>query len=180
MNIEENQNLTFKKFSKKNENEPAAPISQIINIDKLAFQPEIKNSEIMLAILELCIFKDKYNIKYRSKTREFWKCVEKDYRFKKIFRNLKAGTLRNYWINIRFSENFEKFIEIVKNNKDFIDKKENKVRKLTRGISTFILCEGNDKNFEEFYSSFQLINTKFLDDKNKKGFIGKKLGRGNK
>ena len=73
----------------------------IIDLPKLSMQSEIRHSEIILAILEICTFNKKYNYDCSNNTKAFWDRVVQEGILKKIFKNFKSETLRKYWKIIR-------------------------------------------------------------------------------
>ena len=97
------------------------PIQAIIDLPKLAGKSEIQNSEIILAIFEICTFNKKYNYECSNNTKAFWERVVGEGVLKKIFRNFKSETLRKYWKIIRLTGDNDKFIEIVRHNEKFIN-----------------------------------------------------------
>ena len=135
----------------------------IIDLHKLSGQSEIKNSEIILAILEICTFNKKYNYDCSNNTKAFWERVADEEVLKKIFKSFKSETLRKYWKIIRLAGNNDKYIETVKKNEKFINNPIFKLLPIINAISSFIQTEEN--NFEEFFLSF--------NSKDKKDFIHK-------
>ena len=163
---------TEKKEINENENEnkdieaPKIDLSDkesIIDLHKLSGQSEIKNSEIILAILEICTFNKKYNYDCSNNTKAFWERVADEEVLKKIFKSFKSETLRKYWKIIRLAGNNDKYIETVKKNEKFINNPIFKLLPIINAISSFIQTEEN--NFEEFFLSF--------NSKDKKDFIHK-------
>ena len=77
----------------------------IIDLPKLSMQSEIKNSDIILAILEICTFNKKYNYDCSNNTKAFWDRVVQEEILQKIFKNFKSETLRKYWKVIRNAGN---------------------------------------------------------------------------
>ena len=110
---------------------PAQPSSikdGIIDLMKLSTQHEIKNSEIILAIIEICTFNKKYNYDCSNNTKAFWDRVVEEGILKKIFKSFKGETLRKYWKIIRNAGNNEKFVEAVR---DFFTEFNSKSKKST-------------------------------------------------
>ena len=141
-----------------------SPIKDIIiDLPKLSMQSEIKNSDIILAILEICTFNKKYNYDCSNNTKAFWDRVVQEEILKKIFKNFKSETLRKYWKIIRNAGNTEKFVEAVRKNEKFINNPVFKLLPLINAIAYYIQTEETD--FEEFFSVF--------NSKNKKNFSPK-------
>ena len=141
-----------------------SPIKDIIiDLPKLSMQSEIKNSDIILAILEICTFNKKYNYDCSNNTKAFWDRVVQEEILQKIFKNFKSETLRKYWKIIRNAGNTEKFVEAVRKNEKFINNPVFKLLPLINAIAYYIQTE--ETNFEEFFSVF--------NSKNKKNFSPK-------
>ena len=138
-----------------NDNDP--PTETIIDLGVLAGKSEIRNSDIILAIFEICTFNKKYKYDCSNNTKAFWERVVGEDILKKIFRNFKSETLRKYWKIMRLTGNNEKYIDIVKHNEKFINNPVFKLLPIINGISTYIQTNPDKQNFEEYYTS---INSK--------------------
>ena len=125
----------------------------IIDLPKLSNQSEIKNSDIILAILEICTFNKKYNYDCSNNTKAFWERVVTEDILKKIFKNFKSETLRKYWKIIRLAGNNTKFLETVKHNEKFINNPVFKLLPIINAISSFV--QTDEKNFEEYFASLK-------------------------
>jgi hypothetical protein len=162
---EEDQN------TKKNENNEASNNNEvnqqetIIDLTKLAGQSEIKNSDIILAIFEICTFNKKYNYECSNNTKAFWERVVDEEILKKIFKNFKSETLRKYWKIIRLTGDNNKFIDIVKHNEKFINNPVFKLLPIINGISSFIQSNTDQKNFEDYFSSLNSKDKKPITHK---------------
>ena len=130
----------------------------IIDLPKLSTQAEIKNSEIILAIVEICTFNKKYNYDCSNNTKAFWDRVVEEGILKKIFKNFKSETLRKYWKIIRNAGNNEKFVEAVRKNEKFINNPVFKLLPLINAIAYYI--QTDEKDFEEFFAEFNAKNKK--------------------
>ena len=155
----ENTNETKNDQTKNNNeiNQANQTVGTIIDLPKLASQSEIQNSDIILAIFEICTFNKKYNYECSNNTKTFWERVVGEEILKKIFRQFKSETLRKYWKIIRLTGNNEKFIEIVRHNEKFINNPIFKLLPIINGISSFIQINPEKKSFEEYFTS---INSK--------------------
>ena len=138
-----------------NSNGPNQTTEAIIDLPKLSNQSEIKNSDIILAILEICIYNKKYNYDCSNNTKAFWDRVVGEEILQKIFKNFKSETLRKYWKIIRMAGNNSKFIETVKHYEKFINNPVFKLLPIINAISSFVQTE--EKNFENY---FLLYNSK--------------------
>ena len=134
---------------------PASNVSikdTIIDLPKLSMQSEIKNSDIILAILEICTFNKKYNYDCSNNTKAFWDRVVEEGILKKIFKNFKSETLRKYWKIIRNAGNTEKFVEAVRRNEKFINNPVFKLLPLVNALAYYI--QTDEQDFEEFFGVF--------------------------
>lgn len=147
-----------KEISNNNDSKPQnKPTETIIDLPKLAGQSEIQNSDIILAIFEICTFNKKYNYECSNNTKAFWERVVGEEVLKKIFRNFKSETLRKYWKIIRLAGDNDKFIDIVRHNEKFINNPVFKLLPIINGISSYIQTNPEKKSFEEYFTS---INSK--------------------
>ena len=135
----------------------------IIDLPKLSTQSEIKNSDIILAILEICTYNKKYNYDCSNNTKAFWDRVVDEEILKKIFKSFKSETLRKYWKIIRMAGNNKKFIDTVKHNEKFINNPVFKLLPIINAIASFV--QNEEKSFEDYFISF--------NSKDKKGLINK-------
>ena len=135
----------------------------IIDLMKLSTQHEIKNSEIILAIIEICTFNKKYNYDCSNNTKAFWDRVVEEGILKKIFKNFKGETLRKYWKIIRNAGNNEKFVEAVRKNEKFINNPVFKLLPLVNAIAYYI--QTDEKNFEDFFTEFNAKTKKSITPK---------------
>ena len=124
----------------------------IIDLPKLSNQSEIKNADIILAILEICTYNKKYNYNCSNNTKAFWERILDEEILKKIFKNFKSETLRKYWKIIRLAGNNSKFIETVKHNEKFINNPVFKLLPIINAIVSFIQTQ--EKNFEDYFITF--------------------------
>ena len=143
---------------------PVPPIKDlIIDLPKLSMQSEIRNSDIILAILEICTFNKKYNYDCSNNTKAFWDRVVEEGILKKIFKNFKSETLRKYWKIIRNAGNTEKFVEAVRKNEKFINNPVFKLLPLINALAYYIHTD--EKDFEEFFGVFNAKNKKNFSPK---------------
>ena len=135
----------------------------IIDLPKLSTQSEIRNSDIILAILQICTFNKKYNYDCSNNTKAFWDRVVEEGILKKIFKNFKSETLRKYWKIIRNAGNTEKFVEAVRKNEKFINNPVFKLLPLINALAYYI--QTDEKDFEEFFGVFNAKNKKNFSPK---------------
>ena len=126
-------------------------IDLIMDLPKLSTKSYITNTDIILSILEICTFNKRYNYDCSNNTKAFWDRVVKEGILKKIFKNFKSETLRKYWKIIRQTGNNDKYLEVVKQNEDFINNNGFKLLPIINTISTFITTPPKDQNFEEYF-----------------------------
>jgi hypothetical protein len=148
-NLETNNNSSDSKPKENKTN-----VDLIMDLPKLSMQTNITNSDIILAIFEICTFNKKYNYECSNNTKAFWDRVVKEGILKKIFKNFKSETLRKYWKIIRQTQNNEKFMEIVRQNEKFINNPLYKLLPIINGISQYITSPPDEKQtFEEYFLS---------------------------
>jgi len=126
-------------------------IDLIMDLPKLSTKSYITNTDIILSILEICTFNKRYNYDCSNNTKAFWDRVVKEGILKKIFKNFKSETLRKYWKIIRQTGNNDKYLEVVKQNEDFINNNGFKLLPIINTISTFIATPPKEQNFEEYF-----------------------------
>ena len=155
-NLETNNNTNETKIQESPQN-----LQIIMDLQKLSMQSEITNSDVILAIFEICTFNKRYNYECSNNTKAFWDRVVQEGILKKIFKNFKSETLRKYWKIIRQTGNNEKFMEIVRQNENFINNPLFKLLPIINGISTYITSPPEEKqSFEEYSSSINVIKEK--------------------
>ena len=141
-------------------------IDMIIDLPKLSLQSDITNSDIILAIFEICTFNKKYNYECSNNTKAFWDRVVSEGILKKIFKNFKSETLRKYWKIIRQTGNNEKFMEIVRKNENYINNPLFKLLPIINGISSYIVSiPDENQTFEEYFNSITIQKEKKVASK---------------
>ena len=136
----------------KTENDQLKNEELIIDLNKLAGQKEIKNSDLILAILEICTFPKKYNYECSNNTKAFWDRVVNEGLLSQIFKNFKSETLKKYWKIIRSAGNNEKYLQTIKANIKYINNPIFKLLPIINGVTAFV--KSNKNNFEEFFCKF--------------------------
>jgi len=161
INTEQKNQEEQKPGDQKPENNEENKINEaIIDLPKLAAQSEIQNSDIILAIFEICLFNKKYNYECSNNTKAFWDRVVGEELLKKIFKNFKSETLRKYWKIIRVTGENEKFIEIVKKNDKFINNPVFKLLPIINGISSYIQLDSDEQSFQDYFTSIAIKEKK--------------------
>ena len=95
-------------------------LSNIINLSELK-GTEIKNSKLLLALIEICINSKKYGINLANKSRIFWDEVYHIADFEDIFKSFKGETLRKYWRIISDIGKMGKVVRTIKKYENQID-----------------------------------------------------------
>ena len=126
-------------------------VNLIMDLPKLSTKLHITASDIILSILEIFTFNKRYNYECSNNTKAFWDRVVKEGILKKIFKNFKSETLRKYWKIIRQTGDNDKYIEVVKQNENFINNNGFKLLPIVNTISTFITSPPKNQNFEEYF-----------------------------
>ena len=162
MDTEQVQNLDTNNITSEIKNqETQQNVDMIIDLPKLSLQSDITNSDIILAIFEICTFNKKYNYECSNNTKSFWDRVVSEGILKRIFKNFKSETLRKYWKIIRQTGNNEKFMEIVKQNENYINNPLFKLLPIINGISTYIVSPPDEnQTFEEYFNSITIQKEK--------------------
>ena len=148
-----------------NNEEKKENLDVIMDLPKLSFKTNITNSDIMLAIFEICTFNKKYNYECSNNTKAFWDRVVDEGILKKIFKNFKSETLRKYWKIIRQTGDNDKFMEIIRNNENFINNPNFKLLPIINGISNYITSPPKDQTFEEYFNSINSPKEKKVEKK---------------
>ena len=133
--------------------------NEIIDLPKLSLKKVMTNTDIILSIIEICTYNRKYNYDCSNNTKAFWDRVAAEGILKKIFKNFKSETLRRYWKVIRQSENTLKFLEVVKQNQNFINNPNFKLMTLVNAIAYFI--QTTETDFESFFAVFNFSDNSF-------------------
>ena len=154
---EENQHTVPLESENNDSNQKNLQVEAIVDLGKLIRQSEIRNSDVILTIFEICTFNKKYNYDCSNNTKAFWERVVNEDILKKIFKNFKSETLRKYWKMMRLAGNNDKYIEIVRQNEDFINNPVFKLLTIINGITTYIQTNSN-KNFEDYFTSLNSKN----------------------
>ena len=114
---------------------------EIVDVNEIMKKDNLKNSEYILCIFEVCTNKKSYKLYNTDTTRKFWDEVMEHEIFKKIFDAFKGETLRKYWRCIREANNNKKYIQLVKEYSDIIDNPMFKLLPVINGIANFIKNE---------------------------------------
>lgn len=122
--------------------------SSIIDISSLVNKENLKNSDYILVIIEICQNARKYKLGFSNTSKNFWDKVMEKEEIGKILRLFKAETIRKYWRVIREAKATEKIIEIVKENSDIINNPSFKLLPIINHIVSFI--NSKEDSFEEF------------------------------
>ena len=122
--------------------------SSIIDISSLVNKENLKNSDYILVIIEICQNARKYKLGFSNTSKNFWDEVMEKEEIGKILRLFKAETIRKYWRVIREAKTTKKIIEIVKENSDIINNPSFKLLPIINHIVSFI--NSKEDSFEEF------------------------------
>lgn len=109
-------------------------LKEIINPKEL-IEEGVNNSGIILCIIDIALNKKKYHYCVSPNTDNFWEVVVKNDIFENIFFKYKGSTLRKYWKIINSTKNINKFIKIIKNNRNLIDKTKLRILTIIKIIS---------------------------------------------
>lgn len=120
-----------KKFTAKNHNYELQKASNMtvnhfIDIFELSEKIEYKNSDIILAIIEIALNSAFYKIPYSNRSNHFWEEVVLYNQLKRLFQFYRPETIKKYWRLINYKNNAEKCADVVISSKKFIDEKNPK------------------------------------------------------
>jgi hypothetical protein len=101
------------------------PIDQVIDLSELK-TGKVSNSQLLLALIEICMNAKKYGINLLNKSRVFWDEVYNQKDFENIFKNFKAETLRKYWRIISEIGDLQGVINTIKSFEDVINQENAK------------------------------------------------------
>ena len=130
----------------------------IVDVNEIMKKDNLKNSEYILCIFEVCTNKKSYKLYNTDTTRKFWDEVMEHEIFKKIFDAFKGETLRKYWRCIREANNNKKYIQLVKEHSDIIDNPMFKLLPVINGIANFI--KSKKDNIQDFFQNLFHKNKK--------------------
>lgn len=149
-NLENNNSTNTSNNGSKNKS--TVPIIDVImDLPKLSNKSKITNTDLILSIFEICTFNKRYNYECSNNTKAFWDRVVQEGILKKIFKNFKSETLRKYWKIMRQTGNNEKYIEIVRQNENFINNNGFKLLPIINTISNYIITPPKDQTFESYF-----------------------------
>lgn len=149
----------------------------IMDLLKLSTKSHITNTDIILSIFEICTFNKRYNYECSNNTKSFWDRVVKEGILKKIFKNFKSETLRKYWKIMRLTGNNEKYMEIVRENEDFINNNGFKLLPIINTIATYVTNPPKNQNFPDFFIETNPKEIKEMKEIIKKEVIPEKLDK---
>ena len=128
-------------------------LDSIIDSAKLCKKKSITNSELMLAMLDVCLCPKKYTRqKFSNGSKPFWENMMKDPYNKIIFEGYKPETLRKYWLIMRNCGDHAKLIKlvnVVKANSSIIDDPTLKLKNCVEAVASYI--QSNDNNSLKAY-----------------------------
>ena len=125
----------------------------VLDFNNVFEKIKIERTDIILAIIELAIYQDKYNLKGSNKTLHFWKNAKNIKDINNIIRSYRADTLRKFWYIIRKCKDVQKYIQVVQNYTYIINNMKYNLLTIIRIISQFIT--GHNINFEFFVTTIK-------------------------
>ena len=140
--------------------------SSIIDISSLVNKDNLKNSDYILVIIEICQNARKYKLGFSNTSKNFWDEVMEKEELGKILRLFKAETIRKYWRVIRESKAIDKIIEIVKEDCDIINNPSFKLLPIINHIVSFI--NSKEDSFENFLKKSEKKPKNFSQQKKEK------------
>ena len=119
-----NQPTTLTSLSNNIDDDQLDPLC--VDIESFKINHKLTNTEVLLAMIEVCSDQHYYNIRGSNKANVFWQRVVKMEYFGKIFAGYKWETLKKYWNLIQKNCNVTKFLAIVNE----INKSNSSLKKL--------------------------------------------------
>ncbi len=123
----------------------------IINIDELSKEGHIENSDVILAIIEVAVNSELYNINQSNKSRHFWDTLNEKPQFENLLKIFKTETLRKYWRIISEISSTDKLVATISKYKDDINKTSMKILTIITSIKAYL--SGKIKDFSIYLQS---------------------------
>ena len=120
----------------------------VIDFNNVFEKNIIQRTDIILTIIELAIYPNKYKLEGSNKTIRFWKKAKYIEAIKDIIMFYRADTLRKFWYIIRKCKDIQKYIEVLQNYSYIINNMKYHLLTIIKMISKFII--GHNINFESF------------------------------
>jgi hypothetical protein len=126
---------------------PNLKVPHVCDIFELSKLPIIRQSDIILALLELGTNPDYYQFPYSPNSRMFWDDVLEYEEVKAIFQDYKGETLRKYWIMLNKTEDGHKIGELIRKHKSNMDTHPSKIKCIIDSIQEYF--NGTNSHFSE-------------------------------
>jgi hypothetical protein len=120
---------------------PNLKVPHVCEIFEVAKSPIIRQSDIILAILEFGTNPDYYQLPYSPNSAMFWDDVLEYEEAKAIFQEYKGETLRKYWIILNKTEDGLKIGELIKKHKSHMDTYPSKIKCIISTIQKYFKGE---------------------------------------
>lgn len=158
--------LSAKDYGYKLQKNPNIKVNHFVKLKDLIEKPVIKNTDILLALLEIAYNSEHYQIAFSNKSKMFWEDVVKYSELQKIFSDLKPETLRKYWqiLSQIPDVDVEKIADLIKKHKKFLD--DIPIRLLSIIVSVKHYITGQVKDFEEYikHQSFEVRSRELFEE----------------
>ena len=120
----------------------------IINLEDLSNKKKpLQNTEIILAIMEICLNSSKYGINLDNSSRNFWEKIGEREDIFSVIKQFKPETLRKYWRRLRTTNKFKNIIQIVNQKKDKLNGNNMKLLSSINAISDYVLFPSKGLDF---------------------------------
>jgi len=169
-----NNNSQEKNFSEKNNTKEVFNYfsSSIINLEELSNKKKpLENTEIILAIMEICLNSSKYGINLDNSSRNFWEKIGEREDIFSILKQFKPETLRKYWRRLRTTKKYKNIIQIINQQKEKLNGFNMKLLSSINAISDYVLFPNKGLDFFIQKYSIKHINRNdgyyFYNNKNK-------------
>ena len=156
-NLNDNiNNINYNNLSEKNPSQSSNTkeiynnylYGNIINLEDLSNKKKpLQNTEIILAIMEICLNSSKYGINLDNSSRNFWEKIGEREDIFSVLKQFKPETLRKYWRRLRTTNKYKNIIQIINQKKDKLNGNNMKLLSSINAISDYVLFPSKGLDF---------------------------------
>ena len=156
-NLNDNiNNINYNNLSEKNPSQSSNTkeiynnylYGNIINLEDLSNKKKpLQNTEIILAIMEICLNSSKYGINLDNSSRNFWEKIGEREDIFSVIKQFKPETLRKYWRRLRTTNKYKNIIQIINQKKDKLNGNNMKLLSSINAISDYVLFPSKGLDF---------------------------------
>lgn len=126
----------------------------IIDLNSLKDSKEIKNSDLILILLEICLNSPKYGIDSDNSSRNFWDKLSQREDLFHYLNQFKPETLRKYWRKLRTTYKYKKLISAIKEFADKLNEENMKLLSSINAISDYVI--NPSKGIDHFVKKYSI------------------------